>query len=65
MKTTVAAVLACTLTIIAGLLLADTYGAACADGPLLRGYLGVIWHALGLLYMLVGGAMFASLSSTH
>ena len=48
-----------TLTILAGLLLADTYGAACGDGPLLQGYLAVIVHALGLACMAVGGAMWA------
>lgn len=48
-----------TLTILSLLLLADTYGAACGDGPLLQGYVAVILHALGLLCMVVGGAMWA------
>lgn len=48
-----------TLTILALLLLADTYGAACGDGPLLQGYLAVLLHALGLFCVALGGALWA------
>lgn len=55
------ALLSCVLTLLAVALLADTSSAASLDGPILRGYIGTIWHGFGLLCMFCGGYMLRAL----